>query len=329
MPPRHTTLNLPRRHVLGLALASLGLPSARAQAANVIDDSWSDPARGRELPLRLRFPDPAMPSPAQGRAVVLFSHGLGGTRAGGAVWGEAWAAAGFVVVHLQHPGSDTAALRTGLRRAASPQQLLARLDDVRFVLDEMDRRRLAGEAGWATTRTGRVGLSGHSFGAHTTLGMAGQAWPGRAPIDEPRLAAFVAMSPTLPQAGDARQAFATIRRPLLCLTGTRDGDVIGNGATPERRAAVFDALPPGYKAQLVLQDADHMSFAGQTSETGARRLQLLRQDPTARELLPRHHALVAALTTDWWRTHLLGDTAARERLVQPAGLSTGDLWQQG
>ena len=28
----------------------------------------------------------------------MFSHGLGGTREGGAVWGEAWAAAGFVVV---------------------------------------------------------------------------------------------------------------------------------------------------------------------------------------------------------------------------------------
>lgn len=329
MHRHHTPSTLPRRHVLGLALASLGLPAARAQTPGVFDDTWADPVRGRELPLRIRFPAPDTPVPAPGRAVVLFSHGLGGTRAGGAVWGEAWAAAGFVVVHLQHPGSDLEGLRAGLRRAASPQQLLDRLEDVRFVLDEIDRRRRSGEAAWATTRAGSVGLSGHSFGAHTTLGMAGQAWPGWPPVDEPRLAAFVTMSPALPRAGDARTAFAAIRRPLLCLTGTRDGDVIGNGSTPERRAAVFDALPPGHKAQLVLQDADHMSFAGQPLETGARRLKLLRQAPVTRELLPRHHALIATLTTDWWRAHLLGDDAARERLAQPAGLAAGDLWQRG
>lgn len=69
-------------------------------------------------------------------------------------WGEAWAAAGFVVVHLQHPGSDLDAVRAaatsfndrqGLRRAAGPLQLQARLQDVAFALDEIGRRHARGD----------------------------------------------------------------------------------------------------------------------------------------------------------------------------------------
>ena len=112
---------------------------------------------------------------------------------------------------------------------------------------------------------------------------------------------------------------------MLCLTGTRDEDVAGTRATPERRAAVFGALPAGNKAGLVLQEADHMTFGG---DAGRRAGILPRADAT-RALQAQHHALLSALTTDWWRTHLLADAAARQRLHQPRGLAAGDVWQQG
>ena len=38
--------------------------------------------------------------------VVLFSHGLGGSREGYGYLGSYWAAHGYVAVHLQHIGSD-------------------------------------------------------------------------------------------------------------------------------------------------------------------------------------------------------------------------------
>jgi predicted dienelactone hydrolase len=265
--------------------------------------------------------------------VVLFSHGLGGTREGGQVWGEAWAAAGFVVLHLQHAGSDLAAVRAvtntfidkrALRLAASPAQLLARLRDVTFALDEIARRQAAQLERWASVRPVQVGLCGHSFGAYTTLGMAGQRYPGFEGMDEPRLAAFIAFSPSLPVAGDARQTFDRITRPLLCITGTRDADVAGTDATPERRAAVFAALPEGNKAQLLLQDADHMTFAGQTG----RAVEIVPREQVTRDLQPAHHALVASITSDWWRATLRGDAAARGRLTAPQGLRQVDLWQQ-
>ena len=297
----------------------------------VVDETWIDTSRKRALPVRLRWPDPGL-YPGE-RPVVLFSHGLGGTRDGGAVWGEAWASAGFVVLHLQHPGSDLAAVRAvassfadkaGLRAAAGPAQLVARLQDVGFVLDEISRRHAAGQDRWATVRRTAVGMSGHSFGAHTTLAMAGQRYAASDGVNEPRIASFIAFSPTVPALGDAQRAFDRMIRPLLSATGTRDQDVMGNGATPDRRMAVFAALPPGGKGHLVLQDADHMTFGGQQG----RAVDIVQRESVARDLQAAHHALVATITTDWWRATLQDDSAARARLATPAGLRAGDLWQQ-
>jgi len=70
-------------------------------APQVIDLDWNDTARGRSLPLKVRVPDGADKVP-----LVIFSHGLGGSREGGKAWGEHWAQHGYLVIHVQHPGSD-------------------------------------------------------------------------------------------------------------------------------------------------------------------------------------------------------------------------------
>ncbi|MEP6825181.1 MAG: hypothetical protein ABI919_10225, partial [Ramlibacter sp.] len=102
-------------------------------------------------------------------------------------------------------------------------------------------------------------------------------------------------------------------------------DVVGVSSTPEKRIAVWDDLPPGRKAQLVLQDADHMTFGGQTG----RAVEIIPRQEITRQLQPQHHALVSALTTDWWRAQLAGDTPARARLTRPTGLAAGDAWRVG
>ena len=62
----------------------------------------NDAARKRELPIRVYLPAEKTAAP-----VVLFSHGLGGSREGSVFLGKHWAARGYVCVFLQHPGSDT------------------------------------------------------------------------------------------------------------------------------------------------------------------------------------------------------------------------------
>jgi predicted dienelactone hydrolase len=330
-------MSLNRRKTIAslLCTAVPGLPVlAQETRAVVVDETWLDATRQREVPVKLRWPDASV-HPGQ-RPVVLFSHGLGGTREGGSVWGETWAAAGFVVLHVQHAGSDLAAVRrvassfsdqAGLRAAGGAPQLQARLGDVAFALDEMGRRHTANQGRWDSARITQVGMAGHSFGALTTLGIAGQRYPGFEGVNELRLASFIALSPSMPASGDPAQAFERLTRPLLSVTGTRDGDVAGTGATPERRAAVFAALPPGTvtgnKAHLVLKDADHMTFGGQTG----RAAEIVRREAITRELQGAHHALVSAITTDWWRATLLADAAALSRLSGPVNLGAGDRWQ--
>ena len=60
-----------------------------------------DEARKRDVPLRVCLP--ATTEPAQ---VVIFSHGLGGSRENNPYLGTHSAARGYVAVFLQHPGSD-------------------------------------------------------------------------------------------------------------------------------------------------------------------------------------------------------------------------------
>jgi hypothetical protein len=105
--------------------------------------------------------------------------------------------------------------------------------------------------------------------------------------------------------------------------------VVGDASNAARRA-VYRGLPPGQKAQLVLAGADHMTFGGGTgmaeSSEGGRRL---RRGPQAAALQAQHQRLVAVVSADWWRWHLLGDAAAKERLRAPVGLASADLWEQG
>ena len=68
-----------------------------------------------------------------------------------------------------------------------------------------------------------------------------------------------------------------------------------------------------------------MTFAGNAGLCGE---SLARHAP-ARALQAQHHALVATITTDWWRAHLLGDAQALGRLARQAGLAPGDRWQTG
>jgi predicted dienelactone hydrolase len=315
--------------------AGLGALAADPAAwAGSSDERWHDAARSRDVPVRLRWP-----AGEGGCALVVFSHGLGGNLDAGTVWAEAWQAAGFAVLNLQHPGSDTEALRSGrLREAASTEQYLARIADARFVLDEIERR-AAGGAPWSRIRLDAIGFAGHSFGARLTQAIAGERPAGAAAaaarLHDPRPRAFIAFSPGFnAKAGideaQVQQRFGAIERPFLCVTGSLDGAMIVGDADQATRRAVYRGLPPGAKAELMLDGADHATFGGQGGLGRSRfAARLLRREARAIELEARHHEFVARITSDWWRWRLLGDRAAQERLRAPAGLAEGDRWQLG
>jgi hypothetical protein len=90
---------------------------------------------------------------------------------------------------------------------------------------------------------------------------------------------------------------------------------------------VYDGLPSGQRALLWLDNADHMTFGGNSERPINARRGPFKRDAQVAEREPAHHALVARLTTLWWRARLLGDAAALAALRAPEGLAPGDRWR--
>jgi len=280
-------------------------PSAVEAAARpaAVDLTVRDDARQRDIPIRAYLPAATTPAP-----VVLFSPGLGGSREGYVYLGEHWAGRGYVVVVLQHPGSDDAVWRdapvesrlAALREAASIQNFLQRVKDVAAVLDRLEAwNRDRGSALAGRLDLGRVGMAGHSFGAVTTQAVSGESLGlGGTRYTDARIKAAIAMSPSSPSSGNPQRAFARVAIPWLLMTGTRDVAPIGN-ADVASRLAVYEALPAGGKYELVLDGAEHSAFSDRA----------LPGDRGARD--PNHHRAILALSTGFWDSYLRGDAAAR------------------
>lgn len=239
---------------------------------------WTDSARDRQVPWLMRLPkDPAPAAP-----VVVYSHGLGGSREGGARISAHLASHGYAVVHLQHAGSDTAIwggvrpqLETVdraalLRRAADPRVVISRFGDVPFALTQI--RAMAREALSDRLDLARMAMAGHSFGAVSTQAAAGQIFARGGAMPAEGFSAFVAMSPSGDAAGNDQAAFAKVNKPFMCLTGTDDSFGINpsvNGAADRLR--VYAALPKALPAmQVVLTGGDHFVFDGRALTGGPR-----------------------------------------------------------
>ena len=317
----------PEAGAVGTAIAPAGYDPLRVDAATPVrqlDREVLDPGRGRSIPVRIYVAGDA----ARARPVVLFSHGLGGARSNNPYLGEHWARRGYVVVYVQHPGSDESvwrdappgARRAALADAASVASFLERVRDIPAVLDQLEAWNAAvGDPLARRLDLAHVGMSGHSFGAITTQAVSGQRFLGSARFTDPRIDAALPMSPSAPRRGDARSAFGAVALPWMLMTGTRDVAPIG-GITLEGRYAVYPALPPGRKYELVLDGAEHSAFGDRP----------LPGDAAARN--PDHHRAILALSTAFWDASLRDDAAARASLEdEPAVrqvLEPADRWQR-
>jgi len=322
-------------HMLAVGFLLLGAQGAAAERVydplvlavqgnrGVVDLTVSDARRGRDIPIRIYLPSKKSPRP-----VVLFSHGLGGSREGSVYLGKHWAGRGYVAVFLQHPGSDTSVwagkpLRQrmdAMREAASGRNFMLRVGDVPVVLGQLGRwNKEEGHVLAGRLNLERVGMSGHSFGAVTTQAVSGQGFMrGRAILAEPRIDAAIVMSPSSPGRGAPRDAFGSVSLPWMLMTGTKDLSKIGN-ADMKSRLAVFPALPPGGKYELVLHGAEHSAFTDRA----------LPGDTEPRN--PNHHRAILALSTAFWDSFLLNDAGARTWLDGDGPkllLEKGDRWQK-
>jgi dienelactone hydrolase len=242
-----------------------------------VESDWIDAARARPVPVRLYLP----PAAARDAPVplVLFSHGLGGSRRGYSYLGSNFARNGFASLHVQHVGSDRALwsgspfdLTTRLQAAAQDREAVERVADLRFALDRL----LALDAGdplRIAVDPARIIAAGHSYGANTALLASGAKVErdGRVvDLRDARIASAIVLSAP-PFYGEA--ALASVLRPVtaptLHVTATGDEIKIPGYYSPAAdRVAVFEATGSARKALAVFQGGSHSIFTDRLGTGG-------------------------------------------------------------
>ena len=237
-------------------------------AFRIVDFDWVDSARARAVPARLHWPKGTAPSARV--PLIVFSHGMGGSRRGYSYLARYWAARGVASLHVQHVGSDRSvwagnpfALVQRLQSAAHESEALARGRDVRFALDRV----LSNDAGpyGAQIDRQRIVAAGHSYGANTALVAvgAGVMREGRRieAKDTRFSAAILISSPPFYGEPQLASVLDNVTVPTLHVTATDDViNIPGYYSPAADRLAIYNAIATPRKAIAVFQGGSHSMF---------------------------------------------------------------------
>lgn len=273
-------------------------PKGPFQVATIDLHTFRDEARKKDLECTIRFPILSKADQAQHASfpLIIFSHGMGGSRTAFADLSEFWASHGYIVIHPTH--SDSVELQ---KRANpdSPRSFLTnprdytkrvepadRLADVKFVLDNLD----AIEASDPRLRSGDRGLinrdkiatAGHSAGAMTTQLAIGTRVRGVRGLSQGET---LRQRMQVRSVGDDRidvgliisgqgttsrmftdESWLKVPVPTLTITGSNDTSRASD-ETPQSRRHPFEKSPGeakgGQPAYLLwLEGASHGSYQG-------------------------------------------------------------------
>jgi pimeloyl-ACP methyl ester carboxylesterase len=291
-------------------------PPTPAREVATLKFDWRDAQRDRVVPVKLYFPkEGAGPFP-----IIIFSHGLGGSREGYEYLGRHWAGCGYVSVHVQHPGSDEGVwkdqppaerARAMQRAAANLANALNRPPDAQFAIDQLEKLNVDK----TSPLKGRlelksIAIAGHSFGGYTTLALAGQTFllPTGATkrYTEPRLKAAIQMSAPAPaMRRELDRVFGSITMPVMHLTGTKDFvEILPQTSAADRRIP-YDHMTNAATCLVIFTDGDHMIFSG--------RERLATPEKLAQDQV--FQKLVCAGTTAFWDAYLKDQVQAKKWLL--------------
>lgn len=267
----------------GLALAAAASPVDPAAQGPVIDWDWIDATRQRAVPVRLYWPSLSADAPAKPVPLVVFSHGIGGSRLGYSYIGRHLASHGWACLHVQHVGSDRElwfgnpfALVGRLRNAAQDAEAIHRVQDLRFALDRLLdpslQHALLGRPAEAIDLQ-RIVAAGHSYGANTTLLSVGARVTRAGKVhdfrDERYRAAVLLSTPPFYGEHDIGSILAPIKLPTLHVTSNEDVILIpGYRSGPEDRFALYEAMPDARKGLVVFGHGSHSIFTDRTVSGG-------------------------------------------------------------
>lgn len=286
---------------------AVGMPEIGAHQAS--DFRWFDGPRKREVLAKLYLPHQQASQPAP---LVVFSHGIGGSREGYTYIGKYLAANGMAVLHLQHAGSDRSlwfgnplTMVSRLQNAAKESEAIDRAKDVSFALDQV----LGDGALAPRIDPSRIAAAGHSYGANTTLLVSGarvQREDRTLVFTDARIKTAVIISaPPFYGEGRPESILGGITIPTLHITATGDEIKIpGYYSGWQDRVAVYEAVGTlkTHKVLAVFKDGSHSMFTDRLG-TGGSELNPKVKIATRELTLSFLHAQFSGRGTDWddWR----------------------------
>lgn len=242
----------------------------------MLDRTWMDTARQRSVPARLYLP---VPSPASPLPLVLFSHGIGGSREGYSYLASFLASQGIICLHVQHVGSDRRLWWEGapfsvvdrLKLAADEREARARVDDMRFALDQAASSEFS-----ALIDRRRIVAAGHSYGANTALLLGGaRVERGGRVLDlgDERISAIMLISaPPFYGESSMLQILSPVRVPSLHVTSTQDIIRIpGYYSDLSDRLAIYAMIGSERKSLAVFEGGSHSVFTDRNLTGGLQR----------------------------------------------------------
>jgi dienelactone hydrolase len=267
-------------------------PTEKLTEVVATDTDFFDQSRNRRVPVRIYAPLVSTDttsaigttnSTAEPLPLIVFSHGLGGSRNGYSYIGRYLAARGYIVMHTQHEGSDRSIWTTNIfsmysnvQNATRETHAIDRVFDVQFSITEILKKELWGQR----IDPLRIGIAGHSYGANTALMLSGAKINRmNAPLNDSRIkAALIISAPPFHGEGEMQPILGQIKIPSLHITGTEDViRVPGYRSTLDDRVAVFEAtgaqLTPGeqviaQKRLIVFKGGTHSVFTDRTDRSG-------------------------------------------------------------
>jgi pimeloyl-ACP methyl ester carboxylesterase len=289
-------------------IAPAASASVTQDSVNVQNFDWQDAVRNRAVPVRLYLPDSAVFG-TKAVPLIVFSHGLGGSRNGYQYLGRYWAKHGYASMHVQHIGSDNSLWRGNplgltmrLTSAAQDSEAMARAKDVSFALTEL----LALPILEGRIDANRIVAAGHSYGANTTMLLVGAAVPRKTGagnevlnLRDPRIkAAMLLSAPPFYGYSNPAAILGGIALPTLHITATADDIVIpGYGSGVEDRVSVFNAVGDARKTLVIFTGGSHSIFTDRPTSGGV-------------ELNPKVKAATQALSLAFLKQTFGGEASA-------------------
>ncbi|GAB4214381.1 MAG: hypothetical protein OHK0012_12310 [Synechococcales cyanobacterium] len=282
-----------------------------------------DPERSnRSVPIKVHLPGSTSVAEAP-FPVVIISHGAGGTWDANFAQAQHLAQHGYAVLAVEHVGSNfdrfkaaggvVDALKSMTRNAT---EVMNRPQDIGFAIDQLLEWNRSHPTLQGQLDPERIGVMGHSFGAYTALVSCGARpaldWlvpaqgRGLGPdLSDPRVKACVALSPQGPgEPFFLEESYASVNRPVLGITGSRD--VQQFQLSPTHRRRFLDLMPAGETYFLWLTNADHSAFS---DPSGSGRRGLPSRSRTDAQ------PVVKEATLQFFNVFVRGDESARAYLT--------------